>query len=181
MDIIKRLAESDPTYEGGMGDIHCVFCGPLDYGEDGPTIHSPDCLWLYAQQSQEKEVDVTKADKEQNMNNPREWAEKHQRQELIKVLQLAWPDLSDNAEIVLVDRNPWMTPDGLIHLQVFRFTAPIKMNSQSVLKPPVSVPYFEFTGQRRQVQNNDYVYLLTTQLDDIEGYLFLRQDEQEDS
>ena len=70
MDIIKRLAESDPTYENGMGDIYCVFCGPLDYGEDGPTVHSPDCLWLYAQQAQQKEIDIIRSDEERRMDIP---------------------------------------------------------------------------------------------------------------
>ena len=48
MDIIKKLAESDPTYESGMGDLYCVFCGPLDYGEAGEMVHSKDCIWLVA-------------------------------------------------------------------------------------------------------------------------------------
>lgn len=48
--IIQLLAESDPTYESGMGDLYCVFCGPLDYGEGHEMIHDKACVWLLAQE-----------------------------------------------------------------------------------------------------------------------------------
>ena len=59
MDIIKRLAESDPTYESGMGDIYCVFCGPLEYAKGGESVHSPDCPWLESKRLIETDIRET--------------------------------------------------------------------------------------------------------------------------
>jgi hypothetical protein len=85
------------------------------------------------------------------------------------VLRLVWPDLKADCEIVFVKNNPHQTPDGTITLKTYRIPTPEPVgreHGQAIL-------HYEFTGYRRRIDNNDYVYLLATDLDGIETYITL--------
>jgi hypothetical protein len=48
LEIVKKLAESDPVLFGSSGDPQCSLCDSDDYnGRDGVN-HKPDCLFIRA-------------------------------------------------------------------------------------------------------------------------------------
>jgi len=85
---------------------------------------------------------------------------------LKQMLRLVWPELKDDCEIVLVEKNPFPTSQGDVKLETHRLPMPEPVGRET----SEAIIHYEFTGQSQRLEGHDYVYLLINHVDGIKSY-----------